>query len=139
MTREEFISFLEEELEEIDNALFDETERDKEVNGFYEAYTEPSAAAVSNTLQVVSNSDVKEKGINLMITALQESNGYSQFYIVSLVNEETMETEERQIVETWDEVTQYAVNKWFDVHYQKNKDYEWYYKDGEYWESIIND
>ena len=86
MTREEFITLLEEELEEIDNALFDETERDKEVNGFYEAYTEPSAAAVSNTLQVVSNNDVKEKGTNLMITAIQESNGYSQFYIVSLVN-----------------------------------------------------
>ena len=50
-----------------------------------------------------------------------------------------MEVEERQIVETWDEVTEYALSKWFDVHYQKDKEYEWYYKDGEYWEAIIND
>ena len=74
-----------------------------------------------------------------MITILHEANGYNMdTYIVSLVNTETME-DEKSLFKTQGEVIDYAVEKWFDIHYNKEKKYEWYYKDGEYNEDVIND
>ena len=140
MTKEEFVELIEEELDELDTAVCDEAERNHVVNGFMESYTQPSAAACSNMLRVVSDKDGNnEQETNLLITALQESNGFSQLYIVSLINMRTFETEERKVVESWDDVTKYAVKKWFNVHYQEDKEYEWYYKDGKYEEEIVND
>ena len=138
MTKEEFIELVEDELDELDTAVCDEAERNHIVNGFCESYTQPSAAACSNMLQVVSNNE-GERGTNLLITALQESNGVCQVYIVSLVNMETFETEERKVVESWEDVTTFAVKKWFDIHYRADKEYEWHFKDGKYEEEVFND
>lgn len=148
MTRDEFISMLKNELEELENAAFEDEERDCEVEGFYEAYTQPSAAACSNILYAASDefidgSDEKRTfervGTNLMITVLHEENGFdSSTYIVSLVNMETLKDEKRLFKDPKD-VVEYAVEEWFNIYYNKERRYEWYYKDGEYSEVIIND
>ena len=152
MTKEEFISLIEEELESLEDAVSDEIERDHQVNGFLEAYTQQSAAACSNILcsfldtnDDYAEGDDKESrkiewtGTSLMITHLQESMGFDMdTYIVSLVNRDTME-DEKVILSNTDDVIKYSIEKWFNVHYDKNKNYDWYYKDGEYSEDIIDD
>ena len=148
MTREEFITLLEEELGLLEDAVAEEEERDYQVESFYEAYSLPSAVACSNLLYAVSkhndddsddNRKMEWSGTNLLITHLRESRGFDfDSYIISLVNMETT-SDEKILLMSRDEVIKYAADKWFDVHYQKDKEYEWYYKDSEYWEAIIND
>ena len=140
MTKEEFIELLEEELDELSDATMNEWQRNHTVNGFYESYTQPSAAACSNLLHAVSDKEGEEdSGASLLITALQESKGIDELYIVSILNMATFETEGRKVIEGWGDVIEYAVEKWYNVHYQTDKKYEWYYKDGIYEEEIIND
>ena len=161
MNKEEFVSLLEEELEVLEDAISnDESQRDYVVNGFYEYYVQPSCAACSNILFAVpedvgddSGEDDEEYeehdrsrvldeagGINLMVTVLQEAKGFTQYlFILSLINRANGETIEREMVEGWKEVEDFAVEKWYNVYYDKTKKYDWYYKDGVYEEEVVND
>lgn len=148
MNKEDFITLLENELEELDNALMDDSQRGYQVEGFYEAYTSPSVTACSNILyattdEYIEGSDDRRKfdptGTNLMITLIGESHSLDgPVYIVSLVHMDSM-TENKILLSSQEEVINYAIVKWFNVFYDKDKHYEWYYKDGEYSEDIIND
>lgn len=141
MTRDEFKQLIEDELDEMIDFVYGDSQRDYAANQFYENYTKPSATAISNVFREIPEGGDDEgegMGMNLMITALWQSKGVEDIlYIVSVYSMDTLETK-REVFLGWTEVIEFAAKEWFDIYYQKDKEYGWYYKDGDYSEDVID-
>ena len=139
MTKEDFALLVEDELDSLQDFVMNEAQQDYEVNGFLESFSQRSAAACSNVFQAVPEEGEDGMGVTLLITAVYESWGTcGTLYIVSVVDNEEIEAE-RKLCESWDDVIKFAVKKWYNIHYNADKEYEWRYKDGKYEEDVVED